>query len=337
VTSGLTENTAGVLAEGAAARRYHHRNSEYSKMTKTQTNMAVLFADISDSTELFGAVGDSAAHQIVQAWLEQVTALLPNFAGRLVKTMGDEAMCVFPDADQAVLAASAMQANVTSNPPQGHAIKLHMGLHFGEVMFEDDDIFGNTVNIAAYLTAVALPQQIAITHSTYTMLSAPLKTVTRPVFRTVLKGQTIASTIYQVLWKNENPDLTHSFFSIRQAPLLPSDNGGLLLKYMDQVIHLNHLRPKICLGRDIGCDIVIDDRYASREHATIELDGWSFYLVDHSINGTYITFDNRQEVSVMRRDVLLDGGGKISLGRAFQEDPKHVIEFSYDWRSLFRV
>jgi adenylate cyclase len=299
--------------------------------------MAVLFADITDSTSLFSVFGDRVARQIVQAWLDQVAALLPSFAGHLVKTIGDEVMCVFPDADQAVLAASAMQANVISCPPSGHAIKLHMGLHFGEVVLEHDDIFGNTVNIAAYLTAVALPQQIAITHSTYDMLSAPLKTVTRPVFRTVLKGQTNPSTIYQVLWKNENPDLTDSFFSVRQAPLLPGDNGALLLKYMDQVIHINHVRPKISIGRDVSCDIVIDDRYASREHATIELDGWSFYLVDRSINGTYIAFDDRQEVSVMRRDVLLDGGGKISLGRAFQEDPKHVIEFSYDWRSLFRV
>jgi class 3 adenylate cyclase len=299
--------------------------------------MTVLFADITGSTELFGTVGDSIARRIERAWLDQVTALLPGFAGRLVKTIGDEAMCVFPDADQAVLAASAIQASVTANPPQGHSIELHMGLHAGDVMVEKHDVFGNTVNIAAYLAAVALPQQIAITDSTYAMLSAALKAVTRPIFRTVLKGQTITSTIYQVLWKKENPDLTDSFFSVRQTPLLPGDNGGLLLKYANQLIHLNHQQTRISLGRAVSCDIVIDDRYASREHATVELDGMNFYLLDRSINGTYIAFDHRPEISVLRRDVLLDGGGKISLGRAFQEDPKHVIEFSYDRRSMFRV
>ena len=299
--------------------------------------MAVLFADITGSTALFGAVGDGIARQIEQAWLGQVTALLPAFSGRLVKTIGDEVMCVFADADQAVLAASAIQANVTSRPPQGHPIELHMGLHVGDVIVEHDDIFGNTVNVAAYLAAVALPQQIAITDSTYAMLSDALKAVTRPVFRTVLKGQTVASTIYQVLWRNDNPDLTDSFFSTRQPLLLPGDNGGLLLKYADQVIHLNHLRYSVSLGRDVGCDIVVNDRFASRKHATIELDGMNFYLVDRSINGSYIAFDDRPEVSVLRRDVLLDGAGKISLGRAFQEDPQHVIEFSCDRRSLFRV
>ena len=306
-------------------------------MTRSHTNMAVLFADITGSTSLFSAVGDGVARQIEQAWLNQVTTLLPAFAGRLVKTIGDEVMCVFRDADQAVLAASAIQANVTSYPPHGHAIKLHMGLHAGDVMVEHDDIFGNTVNVAAYLAAVALPQQIAITDSTYAMLSDPLTTVARPVFRTVLKGQTIASTIYHVLWRNDNPDLTDSFFSVRQPPLLPGDNGGLLLKYADQLIDLNHLHPRISLGRDVSCDIVVDDRFVSREHATIELDGMDFYLVDRSINGTYIAFDGRPEVSVLRRDVLLGGAGKISVGRAFAEDPQHVIMFSYDRRSLFRV
>ena len=115
------------------------------------------------------------------------------------------------------------------------------------------------------------------------------------------------------------------------------DNGGLLLKYADQLIDLNHLHPRISLGRDVSCDIVVDDRFVSREHATIELDGMDFYLVDRSINGTYIAFDGRPDVSVLRRDVLLGGAGKISVGRAFAEDPQHVIMFFYDRRSLFRV
>jgi len=299
--------------------------------------MAVLFADITGSAALFDAVGDAIARQIEREWLKQVTALLPQFEGRVIKTIGDEVMCVFPDADKAVLAASAMQVAVALHPPLGYAIKLHMGLHSGEVIAEGNDVFGNTVNIAAYLTAVALPQQIAITDSTFTNLSEPLKALTRPVFRTVLKGQSVESIVYQVLWKLDNPDLTDSFFSTRQPPLVPSDKGGLLLQYADQVIRLNHLRSAITLGRDPVCDVVIDDRYASREHARIKLEGMNFYLIDQSINGSYISFDNRAEISALRREILLDGSGKISLGRSYSENPSNVITFSYDRRSLFRV
>jgi class 3 adenylate cyclase len=306
-------------------------------MTRTQTRLAVLFADITGSTALFDAVGDGVARQIEREWLAQVAGLLPSFEGRLIKTIGDEVMCVFPDADKAVLAASAMQATVTSTPPQGYELKLHIGLHYGEVIEEGNDVFGNTVNVAAYLTAVALPQQIAITDSTFAMLSDALKTIARPIFRTVLKGQVGEATIYQVLWKNDNPELTDSFFSTRKPMLLPGDHGGLLLEYRNQVIRLNHLLPRIVLGRDPSCEVVIEDRYASRQHARIELDGMNFYLIDRSINGTYVIFNDRPEISVLRRDVLLDGAGKISLGRSFEESPTEVITFSSDRRSLFRV
>ena len=306
-------------------------------MTRQHAQMAVLFADITGSTALFDAVGDTIARQIEQEWLKQIKRLLPQFDGRVVKTIGDEVMCVFPDADNAVLAASAMQAAVLSHPPLGHAIKLHIGLHSGDVIAEGDDVFGNTVNIAAYLTAVALPQQIAITGSTYAALTDTLKTRTRPVFRAVLKGQSAESIIYQVLWKLDNPELTESFFSTRQQPLVLSDMGGLLIQYANQVIHLNHSKQAITLGRDAVCDIVIDDRSASREHARIKLEGMNFYLIDRSINGSYISFDNRPEISALRREVLLDGSGRISLGRAFSENPSNVITFSYDRRSLFRI
>jgi adenylate cyclase len=212
-----------------------------------------------------------------------------------------------------------------------------MGLQYGDVIQEGNDVFGNTVNIAAYLTAVALPQQIAITDTTFAMLSAPLKTIARPIFRTLLKGQAAEATIYQILWKNDNPDLTDSFFSTRTPVLLPGDQGGLVLQYRDQLLRLNHQSPRIVLGRDPGCDLVISDRYASRQHARIELDGMNFYLIDRSINGTYLKFDDRPEISVLRRDVLLDGAGKISLGRSFDESPTEVITISSDRRSLFRV
>ncbi len=306
-------------------------------MTRTQTRLAVLFADITGSTALFDAVGDNVARQIEREWLAQVAGVLPSFEGRMIKTIGDEVMCVFPDADKAVLAASAMQAAVSSAPPHGYDLKLHMGLHYGDVIEEGNDVFGNTVNVAAYLTAVALPQQIAITDSTFVMLSDALKTIARPIFRTMLKGQAAEATIYQVLWKNDNPELTDSFFSTRTPIFLPGDHGGLVLEYRDQVIRLNHQLPRIVLGRDPGCDLVITDRYASRQHARIELDGMNFYLIDRSINGTYVMFNDRPEISVLRRDVLLDGSGKISLGRAFEESPSEVITFSSDRRSLFRV
>ena len=299
--------------------------------------MAVLFADITGSTRIFDTVGDAAARRIESEWLAQVRGLLPKHDGRLVKTIGDEVMCVFPTADMGVLAASAIQAAVTADPPAGFDITLHIGLHAGEVIVEDDDVFGNTVNAAAYLTAVASSEQIVIADPTVACLSEPLKFIVRPIFRTVLKGQTADVIVYQVLWKTDRAELTDSFFAERSRPWIPSDTGGLLLTYRDKSINLNNQVSRATLGRHSSCDIVILDTSVSRQHARVELQNMNFYLVDQSINATFVMAEDGSEVEVLRRDLRLEGSGKISLGRSFRQDPAQIVTFARDRRSIFRV
>ena len=124
--------------------------------------MAVMFADISESTSLYQKLGDAAARNIVNACLTLITGTLARFNGRLVKTIGDEVMCVFPSADLAVLAASDMQAQVATSRPGNHPVSIHVGLHYGPVLVEEGDVFGDTVNVAAYLAAVAAADQILV-------------------------------------------------------------------------------------------------------------------------------------------------------------------------------
>jgi adenylate cyclase len=300
-------------------------------------NLAVLFADITGSTRIFDSVGNIAARRIENEWLQQVRGLLPDYDGRLVKTIGDEVMCVFPSADKGVLAASAMQAAVTAEPPAGFEIRLHMGLHAGEVIVEDGDVFGNTVNVAAYLTAVASPEQIVVVEPTVACLSESLKFLMRPIFRTVLKGQTSEVVVYQVLWKTDRAELTDSFFAERSQPWIPADTGGLVLGYRDKTINLNHQLSRATLGRHSSCDFVILDTTVSRHHARVELQGMNFYLVDQSINATFVVADENPEVELLRRDLRLEGSGNISLGRSFGQNPTELIAFARDRRSMFRV
>jgi adenylate cyclase len=306
-------------------------------MPRLTKPMTVLFADITGSTQLFKMVGDANALEIERVWLEQVRELLPRFEGQLVKTIGDEVMCVFPSADAGVLAASAMQAAVTAAPPAGYDITLHIGLNAGDVLVEEGDMFGDTVNIAAYLTSVAAPEQIVLTEQTYAFLSEPLKVVTRPILRTTLKGQTAVVIVYQVLWKTDRAEITDSFFAERSQHLIPSDGGGLVLHYRGKSLHLNHLRPRAMLGRHSSCDIVVLDASVSRQHARVELQNMHFYLIDQSINGSFVIFENRPEVEVLRRDLRLEGAGRIFLGRNFRQERPEFIEFSRDRRALFRV
>ena len=177
-------------------------------MARETKNKAVLFADITDSSALYQKLGDTKAQRIVNACVGTLRSVLPRFDGELVKTLGDAVMCVFPTADKAVLAAGEMQAAVTGSRPGNHRVAIHVGLHHGPVLLESGDVFGDTVNVAAYLTAVATREQILTTEVTESALSPALKSSVRPVFHAVLKGSARESVVYQVLWKTDRFDIT---------------------------------------------------------------------------------------------------------------------------------
>ena len=80
------------------------------KMTRTTKHLAVLFADVCGSTQLYATLGDEQARSAVNAALQMAAALLPGYSGWTVKTLGDEVMCAFEDPNDAVEAACAMQS-----------------------------------------------------------------------------------------------------------------------------------------------------------------------------------------------------------------------------------
>ena len=297
--------------------------------------MAVLFADISESTSLYQKLGDIAARNIVNACLTLINSVLARFDGRLVKTIGDEAMCVFPSADLAVLAASEMQSQVVATRPGNYPVAIHIGLHYGAVLVEEDDVFGDTVNVAAYLAAVAAAEQILTTEATEQCLSASLKGCVRPIFHAVLKGSEEESTVFQVLWRTDNLDLTD--VNLRSNKIIPSDTGSLLVTLDEERVRVDQWRPGIVIGRSKECDLVVTDRLASRRHLSIKLVRTHFYLFDHSINGTFVSLESGEEVHVLRRELLLDGSGQIHVGRGRSDHPSEVITFARDRRSMFRV
>jgi pSer/pThr/pTyr-binding forkhead associated (FHA) protein len=97
-------------------------------------------------------------------------------------------------------------------------------------------------------------------------------------------------------------------------------------------------RLRVVLGRDADNDVVVRDQYASRRHATVELDAVRFRLIDHSANGTFVVFDGSpDEVQLLRGETLLHGSGRISLGRSASDPLATTIIFRRDQRALYRV
>ena len=304
-------------------------------MTRQVKTMAVLFADVSDSTGLYQKLGDAMARNVITACLAEITGLLPRFDGRAIKTIGDEVMCVFPTADLAVLAASEMQARVTSVKPANYPVLIHVGLHHGSVLVEDGDVFGDAVNAAAYLAAMAMPEQILTTEATEKCLSAALKSCVRPIFHVMLKGSMQESTAYQVLWRSDSLDITD--VNLHSRKVIPGDMGSLVLTLDDRRARVDQWRPEVTVGRALDCDFVVTDKCASRRHLTVKLLRTNFYLIDHSINGTFVSLEGGEEVHVLRGELLLEGSGQIMPGRRRVEHPQESIHFTRDRRSLYRM
>lgn len=304
-------------------------------MPEEGTPVAVLFADISGSTSLYARLGDRVARGIVEAFMLRCTVLANDHGGRLVKTVGDAALCTFASADAAVLAASAIQADAAVSSFDGHSVRVHIGLHFGSVVRDHGDVYGDTVNLSAYLTDMAAPEQILTTDQTYRQLSDPLKACSRSIFRARVKGSAREIAIYQVLWKTDRKEITD--VNLDSQRLLPEDSGGMMVAWRNRAIRLDHLRPSILIGRSAKCDVVVETRFASREHALIRIEGTDFFLVDRSINGTLVEFDDGREVHLLRRELLLDGAGAIWTGQKSETWSDDMIRFSRDRRSLYRT
>ncbi len=289
---------------------------------------------ISGSARLYRRLGDVDAQRVVGQTLKLLAETLPRHGGRMVKTIGDCGLFVFPEPDGAALAACRMQRVLSDARPGGEAIRIHTGIDFGPVIEDAGDVFGDTVNVASYLAAVASADEILITERMTATLSSALKVGVRPFCNALPKGSVTSTSVYQVLWKPEDALTTQ--INPKARRLLPSELGSLRVLHGDRSLVVNRLRPVLAIGRSPDNGIVVNDRYVSHRHASILLRHTNFYLQDQSMNGTFVRLRNGAEVHVLREELLLEGTGRASFGRSFEEMPE-VIDFSRDQRSIHRV
>lgn len=296
-------------------------------MNRQTDTLAVLFADISDSTRLYEKMGDTAAFTQVRECLQILTEATRHHNGRVVKNIGDGAMCVFKSADEAALAAIAMQDRIDLRPPPPGKSKLtiRIGLHFGNVLREGEDVFGDTVNIAARMSGLALAGQILMTASTAGALPAALQPKTRRLDALAVKGKAAAIDVHELRWQDSDAT-TH--VPGRDAGFSHLTEARLRLRYQERELVFH---AEMTIGRDPNHDIVILDKMASRNHARIEKRLDKFALIDQSANGTYVTISGRDEIVLRREEFVLYGSGKIAFGESSRRDPAvTLVEFHYE-------
>ena len=282
----------------------------------------VLFADVSGSTKLYETVGDDAAHQAIDLCIKLFSALTLQHGGRVVKTIGDEVMSIFPDAGKAGAAARDIQLGINDMAPVGKVrLGVRIGMHQGPVVEKAGDVFGDTVNLAARLTEMATRGQIITSLDTVELLTPLQKLDCRQLYSIPVKGKEKDVPICELMW-TDTDDATQVV-----AQRASTDAGNALrLVYRSRVVMLGADRRSIVLGRDATADLVIPDRMASRAHCEIERRQDKFVLADHSANGTYLSIDGDREIVLRREEAMLRGHGFITLGQT-RATATEMVEF----------
>lgn len=286
------------------------------------SSLAILFADISGSTRLYETLGDQAALRRIALCLGMLEGVVRRCNGEVVKTIGDELLCAFPDPAAAVDAAMAMQrAILEENGP----LRIRIGLHHGEVIRENGDVFGDAVNLAARMTELAVADQVITTRASITGLPPRLAASVRFLGRTSVKGKREDVEICEIIWHNDS-EMTV------MPTLLPGTAArtariALTLSHAGRRLALDGQHASASIGRETGNDLVVNDPMASRRHARIELRNGKFVLTDQSTNGTYVFLGDKM-IFLHREELPLAGSGHFALGHKTPPGAPEAVTFS---------
>ena len=136
--------------------------------------VTIVFSDIVDSTAIGAGLGDRAWFSLLERHDEIARGLLVDHSGTEVKHQGDGFMLTFPSARLGVLFAVALQGALEAERAVNEQFPLHVrvGVHTGEVIRVDGDLFGRHVNLAARVASQAASDEVLVSRLVHELASA---------------------------------------------------------------------------------------------------------------------------------------------------------------------
>lgn len=130
----------------------------------------ILVADVDGYTRLMRADEERTLVDLHAHIAELVAPVVARFHGRIVKTVGDGVLVEFGSAIEAVRSAVELQRGMVernAGTPPDRRQAFRIGLHLGDIIVSDEDVFGDTVNVASRLEGLAEPGAIVLSSSVY--------------------------------------------------------------------------------------------------------------------------------------------------------------------------
>jgi adenylate cyclase len=285
----------------------------------------ILFVDVCGSTKLYESLGNARAEAVIAKALDVLSQAAARHLGTLIKKIGDEIICTFIAAGDAVSAAIDMQRSLQQAVKSGEiavkTLKIRTGFHCGPIIARHTDVFGDAVNVAARVVAHAKPGQILFTKPTLEKLTDGVAQV-RYVGNTPLKGKKQPLELFEVIWERDG---------LTQAQIPTQTRRGdmrLTARLKATTLELGPDRASLRMGRGAENEFVVADPLVSRTHARIEYRHDRFVLIDQSLNGTYLRRQGMAEVALRREEIALEGSGLIGLGKTPADAPQLCVRFT---------
>lgn len=295
--------------------------------------VTVVFTDLTGSTGVFESLGNAKATQAITRLTQWIGRVCETHNGRVIKCLGDGVLIVFSqsiDAIQAVTELQKVHQERIRTWPEILKMRLQVGMARGEVVEQDNDCYGDAVNVASRLSDLSGPEQILVTDAVIHQLPNNNMVRSRSMGAIAIRGRVESCLIHQIEWQNEISSEIFTIAASLTSPLIQQSTNiaTIMLSWLDVESSFTTFETPIFIGRDNKANFLIQDPRVSRKHVRVEWREGRFYLEDISSYGTWVRFAESNTVIALRRqECVLLMNGELALGSPFEDFSVPTVSF----------
>jgi len=286
---------------------------------------AILLADVSGSTPLYERFGDEKASRMVYECVEGMQAIANRRGGEFVRSKGDDVLCLFDDPREALLTAQ----EILDHGALG-SVAVHAGLHWGPVLWRGTELFGGAINIAARLSSKAKINEVLISGDFTKQIEDHPDVKLRPMGEITLRGTASPLRVFALIAATKGVDgVTRVMAQATQVMLeTRAVAKGTVVRLSCSGWQAEASDGQdLTIGRSMHSDLVVNQGWVSRSHASLTVANGIAELTDSSAAGCTVRYPDGSSYFIHRQTVALHGQGIIQLGSASVDGPLPEITF----------
>lgn len=278
-----------------------------SSMNQADGPLSVLCAEVADAPPL---PAGSELRYVMGRCEKRMRHAVERCGGQMVGHQGRCLMAFFTDDLRALQSAVEIQHRIADLPPTGgFPLAARVGVCAGHRKREEPYFPGAGLNPAAWLSAVADQGEILISMPRRVRSFSWSHLLSNSIPELTLNCGKRRLGVFQVPWQSHDPATLGALLRQRREG---SEPFSVHHRHGDQPLEGKGAVMRI--GRHQDCELNLGDLRVSRFHGKIERRPDQVVLVDHSRNGTFVTFEGQAEFFLHHQELILAGRGCLSFG-----------------------